>query len=152
MTAIDFPNSPTVGQLFTVGDITWEWTGTVWRSSTNQVIPTHAVTHEDGGADELELAPAQVTGTAVVDGDSRLTDARTPTAHATSHGSAGSDAITVAQSQVTDLSTDLGAKVEKTNGTVTTAAVASTVVRNITLSTSEPTGGMDGDVWLVYEA
>ena len=31
MAAIDFPNSPTVGQLFTVGDITWEWTGTVWQ-------------------------------------------------------------------------------------------------------------------------
>ena len=31
MTAIDFPNSPTVGQLFTVGDVTWEWTGAVWQ-------------------------------------------------------------------------------------------------------------------------
>jgi hypothetical protein len=31
MTAIDFPSSPTPGQLFTVGDITWEWTGTVWK-------------------------------------------------------------------------------------------------------------------------
>ena len=31
MAAIDFPNSPTVGQLFTVGEITWEWTGTVWQ-------------------------------------------------------------------------------------------------------------------------
>jgi hypothetical protein len=31
MAAIDFPNSPTVGQQFTVGDVTWEWTGTVWQ-------------------------------------------------------------------------------------------------------------------------
>ena len=31
MAAIDFPNSPTTGQLFTEGDITWEWTGTVWQ-------------------------------------------------------------------------------------------------------------------------
>lgn len=31
MTAIDFPIPTTVGQLFTVGDITWEWTGTVWQ-------------------------------------------------------------------------------------------------------------------------
>jgi len=31
MTAIDFPDSPTVGQLFTVGDVTWEWTGSVWQ-------------------------------------------------------------------------------------------------------------------------
>ena len=31
MAAIDFPNSPTTGDTFTVGDITWEWTGTTWQ-------------------------------------------------------------------------------------------------------------------------
>jgi hypothetical protein len=30
MAAIDFPNSPTVGQEFTVGDRTWTWTGSTW--------------------------------------------------------------------------------------------------------------------------
>jgi hypothetical protein len=103
----------------------------------------------------------------------------TPSAHASTHGSAGSDAITVAQSQVTDLTTDLGnkqdkvtgvsdteigyldgvtsaiqtqldGKVDEVNGAVTTADTASTVVRNITLATGDPTGGMDGDVWLKY--
>lgn len=36
MAAIDFPNSPTDGELFTVGDITWEWdaTAVLWRSLT----------------------------------------------------------------------------------------------------------------------
>ena len=28
---IDFPDSPTVGQQFTVGETTWYWTGSVWR-------------------------------------------------------------------------------------------------------------------------
>jgi hypothetical protein len=37
MAAIDFPNSPTVGQLFTVGNTTWEWTGTVWKGLTGSV-------------------------------------------------------------------------------------------------------------------
>jgi hypothetical protein len=46
----------------------------------------------------------------------------------------------------------LDSKVSKTNGTVTTADTSSTVVRNITLSTSDPTGGIDGDVWLKYTA
>jgi hypothetical protein len=32
MAAIDFPDTPTVGQQLTVGDVTWEWTGTVWKS------------------------------------------------------------------------------------------------------------------------
>jgi hypothetical protein len=45
-----------------------------------------------------------------VDSDSRLTDARTPTAHASSHGSGQSDEITIAQSQVTNLTTDLAGK------------------------------------------
>jgi len=52
------------------------------------------------------------TANLVYTGDSRLSDARTPTAHASSHGSAGSDPITVAQSQVTNLSTDLAAKAD----------------------------------------
>ena len=39
----------------------------------------HATTHELGGSDELGLSPAQVIGTAVIDSDTRLTDARTPT-------------------------------------------------------------------------
>jgi hypothetical protein len=50
------------------------------------------------------------------------------------------------------IQTQLDGKVDEVNGAVTTAATGSTVVRNITLSTSAPTGGMDGDVWLVYEA
>jgi hypothetical protein len=28
---IDFPNSPTLNQTFTVGDQTWYWDGSVWR-------------------------------------------------------------------------------------------------------------------------
>ena len=40
---------------------------------TDARTPTaHATSHETGGTDELELAPAQVTGTAVVDADTRL--------------------------------------------------------------------------------
>ena len=50
-----------------------------------------------------------------------------------------------------DIQTQLDVRVLETNGAVTTAATGSTVVRNITLSTSSPTGGSDGDVWLVYE-
>lgn len=44
--------------------------------------------------------------------------------------------------------TNLG--VVQVNGTVTTASTSSGVVRNIYTSTSTPSGGMDGDVWLQY--
>lgn len=40
--------------------------------------------------------------------------------------------------------------VSQTNGTVTTASTSSGVVRNIYASTSAPSGGNDGDVWLKY--
>ena len=40
--------------------------------------------------------------------------------------------------------------VSRTNGSVTTASTSATVVRNITVSTSDPSAGSDGDVWLKY--
>ncbi|MEY4581293.1 MAG: hypothetical protein RL701_5996 [Pseudomonadota bacterium] len=72
-------------------------------------VPTaHATTHQDGGSDELNvgglsgvLADPQppiigATGTTAVAGnDSRLTNARTPTAHAASHQDGGADEISV---------------------------------------------------------
>jgi hypothetical protein len=39
---------------------------------------------------------------------------------------------------------------KRVNGSVTTASTSSGVVRNIFTSTSNPTGGIDGDVWLKY--
>lgn len=57
----------------------------------------------------------------------------------------------IAQSKIANLSTDLTARVSRTNGTVTTADATQGVVRNIFLSTSSTaTGGIDGDVWLTY--
>ena len=57
--------------------------------------------------------------------------------------------ITITSAQVTDYGTGL---VSQTNGVVTTAAVGSAVVRNVSFSTATPgtADGMDGDVWLVY--
>ena len=50
MTAIDFPNSPTVGQEFTVGDITWEWTGTVWQGLGTAIAGPEGPAGADGEA------------------------------------------------------------------------------------------------------
>lgn len=58
------------------------------------------------------------------------------------------------QSQLDGKSPTAGSTSITTVGTVTTAtsptAAGSKGLRNITISTAEPTGGADGDVWLVY--
>ena len=72
------------------------------------------------------IAPSQITGTAVVTGDSRLTDARTPTAH------------THVISEITDIAN---------------ASVANAVTwagANKTVSTSAASGGANGDIWFQY--
>lgn len=48
------------------------------------------------------------------------------------------------------IQTQIDGKVSKTNGEVTTATTSDGVVRNIYVNTSGPTGGIDGDVWLVF--
>jgi hypothetical protein len=58
-------------------------------------------------------------------------------------GDATADSVTIAASAPTGV-------VSQTNGTVTTASTSSGVVRNTWLSTSAPSGGMDGDVWMQY--
>jgi uncharacterized membrane protein YdcZ (DUF606 family) len=251
--------SYTVGDSSGVGTIDWT---SVLNKPTEFNPEPHAADHELGGSDELELDPTQITGTAIVEGDARLTDARTPTAHthvkaditdfAHTHvvaditdfdpatkqdtitgaastitssnltasravvsdgsGKVASSATTAAElghvsgvtsaiqtqlngkqatitggattitgsnltasralisdgsgkvavSAVTStqlgfvsgvtsaIQTQLNGKVNTVNGTVTTAATGSTVVRNITLSTANPSGGTDGQVWLKY--
>jgi hypothetical protein len=32
--ALNFPSTPTVGQVYTSGSQSWTWNGTVWASST----------------------------------------------------------------------------------------------------------------------
>jgi hypothetical protein len=58
--------------------------GTDTRLTDARTPATHASTHGSGGSDAITIAPAQVTGTAVVTADARLSDARTPLSH--THG------------------------------------------------------------------
>jgi hypothetical protein len=184
-------------------DVTSEWEPVVvGKQGPSGVVDVTAPITNTGtseaaviGIDEsaIEIAPSQVTGTAIVEGDARLTDARTPTAHThvvaeitdfdpatkqdTITGGAssitntnlttlralvsdGAGKVAVSAVSLTELAyvdgvtssiqTQLNGKVDKVNGTVTTASTTSTVVRNITLSTADPSGGTDGQVWLKY--
>jgi hypothetical protein len=102
------------------------------------------------------LAAGTVTGDFVVGGNLR------DTGFTASRALATDASLNIVTSSVTStelgylsgvtsaIQTQLGARVNTTNGTVATATVGSAVVRNITLSTATPSGGMDGDVWLQY--
>ena len=57
-----------------------------------------------------QIPTGTTSSTVAIGDDSRLSDARTPTAHTASHGVLGSDPVAIAQSQVADLTTDLSGK------------------------------------------
>lgn len=104
------------------------------------------------------IAAGTVTGNLVVGGDLRDVGWTTLRALATdSSGNAVTSSVTSTElsyvSGVTSaIQTQINGRVSATNGSVTTAAVGSTVVRNIILGTAVPgtAVGMDGDVFLVY--
>lgn len=65
--------------------------------------------------------------------------------------------VNVPQSAVTNLATSLAAKADLSGATftgevdvVSATATGSTSARQITVSTSDPTGGADGDLWVKY--
>ena len=64
---IDFPNSPSVNDLFTVGNRTWKWTGTAWETVEELVIGPTGPTGPQGatgptGADSTVTGPTGATG------------------------------------------------------------------------------------------
>lgn len=67
--AIDFPNSPSNGQSYTVGEKTWVYSGSLWELVTITGTNYHGSTHGVGQPDAITIAPSQVTGTAIVNGD-----------------------------------------------------------------------------------
>lgn len=117
----------------------------------------------------LTLAQSQITGleTALSSKQATITGGATTivsdnltTARALVSDSSGKVSVSVITATelgylddvTSNVQTQLNGLVSKTNGTVTTASTSSTVVRNITLSTGDPSGGTDGDVWLKYTA
>jgi len=89
-----------------------------WQDYAALTPVAHASRHAAAGADPLSgLSPSQITGTAVITSDSRLSDARTPVTHATSHGTGQTDAVTIAPGQISSV-TGTGAAVLATSPTI----------------------------------
>lgn len=88
--------------------------------------------------------------------DARFTDQRVPVDGSITNAKVSASAA-IEQSKIANLTSDLAAKAPLaspsftgTTTVVSPTAAGSNGVRNITMSTSAPTGGSDGDVWLVY--
>jgi hypothetical protein len=144
--AINFPDSPTLNQQFTAAGRTWIWDGSTWANVGTDIVVAD-VTDLTASAAEINILDGALLSTTelnYVDGVTSAIQTQINGKAATVHTHIISD--------VTSLQTSLDGKVDEVNGAVTTASTSSTVVRNITLSTGDPTGGMDGDVWLKYTA
>jgi hypothetical protein len=166
---INFPDTPSVNDIFTAGSLEYLWTGSAWIDNLSSSISYSSVTNKP-----TEFAPSShdhviseitdLTATAaelnILDGvtatSAELNILDGVTADATELNILDGVTATTAELNyvdgvTSDIQTQLDVRVAETNGAVTTAATGSNVVRNITLSTSAPSGGSDGDVWLVYE-
>lgn len=61
--AVDFPNSPSVGDLYYVNGVPYQWTGTAWEILMYPASSyIHAATHASAGTDPVTIAQSQVSG------------------------------------------------------------------------------------------
>ena len=97
-------------------------TGTKWGAVTDAVANGSITDAMLAGS----ISPSKVTGTAVVNADSRLTDSRTPTSHATSHKSGGSDAIKLDELAAPTSAVDVNSQKNTSLATTTNTADAVT--------------------------
>jgi len=144
--------------------LTYEASSGLWKNKSNPADGVTSITAESPltggtitstgtiGLDQtaLSISPSQVSGTAVITTDSRLSDARTPTAHASSHAAGGSDEVTLAQSQVTNLTTDLAGKAALTASQTFTGA--QTLVSSSAAIVPLTVQGASGQTSAVFEA
>ena len=148
--AINFPDAPSVNDLFVSGDSTWVWNGTTWASNPSAVPLNTLGDVTISSAVNGEVVQYDGSGWVNADIIAQIVDSAPATLNTLNELAAalGDDA-----NFATTVTNSIATKVSKTDGTVTTATEASAVVRNITLSTVVPTAeGADGDVWLVYTA
>jgi len=88
--AIDFPNSPSVNDLHTVGNRVWKWNGTSWDAVRNSVPYATGQTGATGNTGAVgQTGPTGITGQTGSQGITGSTGATGPTGPTGSTGSTG---------------------------------------------------------------
>jgi hypothetical protein len=154
MAAIDFPNSPTLNQVFTVGTNSWTWNGSRWN-----VVRT-GVTGPTGPQGPQGLTGA--TGPAGPQGPQGIQGATGSTGPQGATGPAGPTGATGAVGATFPTQTGNSGKFLSTDGTSTSwAAVSTTAYSNGTNTANSnkifynntgslPTGTAAGDLYIQY--
>jgi hypothetical protein len=103
------------------------------------VVSATAPATYNSGTGVIGVTLGTSSTSAAAGNDSRLSNARTPTAHASTHASAGSDPVTLDASQVTGLGTAAAANTGTTSGTIPLLSTGG-VLPIARLATGTPSG------------
>lgn len=155
ITSSDIPTSlKNPNALTFTGAVTGSYDGSAAKSVEIPTVPTNIVKY---------TALGSVEATDVVDADTLQGNAADYFATATGLSTANSNISTLQtnvsslQNSVSSLNTTVSTKLSKSGGTMTGALVAQNntnyttkQVRNVFISTSDPSGGASGDIWIKY--
>jgi len=163
-----FPPDPEINDEFQG----YRWNGTAWtiigpdltgdvvhvddvNTVTSTAILDGTIVNADINA-SAAIDKTKISGTAITAADTG-TVTSTMIANGTIVDGDINASAAISQSKISELTSDLAAKAALAGATftgnvsvVSPTSAGSNGVRNITMSTSAPTGGNDGDVWIVY--
>jgi len=110
MASIDFPDSPTINDVFTASGQSWFWNGTFWEAAlTDEVVGPTGPTGPEG-----PVGATGPTGDTGLQGSSGIVSVTGPITNSGTSTEAligiNQSQLTIAQSQVTDLTTALSGK------------------------------------------
>jgi hypothetical protein len=73
MTAVNFPDSPTDGQIFEIPGRSWRWVDSaeVWEAVAGDRLPPveHSESHESGGSDEISIVSGMIANGTITNDD-----------------------------------------------------------------------------------
>ncbi len=139
---LSFPSLPSNGQSFSFSGRTWKWSGNRWDVDSVVIKSPYQIAVEGG-----------FQGT-----ESEYADSINPTTVAQNAASAALAQLTAAAPAALDTIAELSAALGNDSNFATTITNAlalkanASSVPNITISTSNPSGGNNGDIWLKYTA